>query len=69
MQLVKKLVCRCADHVLLNKKDMLAEGEVHSLLEIIHQLNPLAKVSTFASARRACCFLTVSRKFLITPGT
>ena len=30
--------------MLLNKKDMLREGELASLVEIVHSLNPLAQV-------------------------
>ena len=36
--------CRCADFVLLNKVDMLKEGEAEDLSQIAASLNPLAKV-------------------------
>ena len=36
-------VCRCADYVLLNKTDMLKEGQLASLSDIAKSLNPLAK--------------------------
>ena len=36
--------CRCADFVLLNKVDMLKEGDLESLSQIASSLNPLAKV-------------------------
>ncbi len=42
------LSCRCADYVLLNKRDMLVNGELESLIEIVHTLNPLAQV---------CCYM------------
>ena len=35
--------CRCADFVLLNKTDMLKEGQLASLVDIAKSLNPLAK--------------------------
>ena len=35
---------RCADFVLLNKTDMLAERQLDSLAAIVASLNPLAKV-------------------------
>jgi G3E family GTPase len=37
-------LCRCADFVLLNKVDMLKEGDLDSLSQIAASLNPLAKV-------------------------
>ena len=36
--------CRCADFVLLNKVDMLQEGQLEGLTQIAASLNPLAKV-------------------------
>ena len=41
---VNLMSCRCADYVLLNKRDMLVKGELESLIEIVHTLNPLAQV-------------------------
>ena len=38
------LGCRCADFVLLNKVDMLKEGDLEGLSQIAASLNPLAKV-------------------------
>ena len=37
--------CRCADFVLLNKIDMLKEGDLEGLSQIAASLNPLAKVT------------------------
>lgn len=37
--------CRCADFVLLNKVDMLKEGDLEGLSQIAASLNPLAKVT------------------------
>ena len=37
--------CRCADFVLLNKVDMLQEGQLEGLTQIAASLNPLAKVA------------------------
>ena len=37
--------CRCADFVLLNKVDMLQEGQLEGLTQIAASLNPLAKVT------------------------
>ena len=39
------LACRCADFVLLNKIDMLKEGDLEGLSQIAASLNPLAKVN------------------------
>ena len=38
-------ICRCADFVLLNKVDMLQEGQLEGLTQIAASLNPLAKVA------------------------
>ncbi len=38
--------CRCADFVLLNKIDMLKEGDLEGLSQIAASLNPLAKVTS-----------------------
>ena len=43
--LTLRVPCRCADCVLLNKTDMLAERQLDSLAAIVTSLNPLAKVS------------------------
>ena len=40
--------CRCADFVLLNKVDMLKEGDLEGLSQIAASLNPLAKVTSIA---------------------
>lgn len=56
--------CRCADYVLLNKTDMLVKGELESLIEIVHTLNPLAQVTTSAcSVIRDCWFLCAEMPF------
>lgn len=41
---------RCADFVLLNKVDMLKEGDLEGLSQIAASLNPLAKVPCYLTA-------------------
>lgn len=50
---LKQGAARCADFVLLNKTDMLAERQLDSLSAIVTSLNPLAKACSLA----ACNFV------------
>jgi G3E family GTPase len=38
--------CRCADYVVLNKTDLLKEGELEQLQAIVASLNPFATART-----------------------
>ena len=52
---LKQGAARCADFVLLNKTDMLAERQLDSLSAIVTSLNPLAKACLLAACHPPVC--------------
>lgn len=52
---LKQGAARCADFVLLNKTDMLAERQLDSLSAIVTSLNPLAKACLLAACQPPVC--------------